>query len=110
MDAPGRTRNERRKHDHPAPTVAAGDGESSVPLASLRTLGQALLEHGAEVKLPAGAELRVVTAAQAALLEFLAAHPFCTIESLDVHNGDPVLAKLRLNEVVAEKIRLGGSR
>lgn len=34
-------------------------------------------------------ELRLITPAQAALLDFLHQHPFATIHELEIHNGDP---------------------
>ncbi len=74
----------------------------------IKSLGQALVRIGNEVPLPLppGCELRVVTAAQGALLDFLAEHPYCTIEGLDVHAGDPDLVRLRLSEAAVKKIKL----
>jgi hypothetical protein len=34
-------------------------------------------------------ELRRVTPAQAALLDWFREHPFATIHDLEIHNGDP---------------------
>ncbi len=84
--------------------------KAKAPVADIKALGQALLRIGSEVPLPLppGCELRVVTAAQSALLDFFAQHPYCTIETLDVHAGDPDLMELRLNEVAVKKIKLAG--
>lgn len=78
------------------------------PTTSLKSLGEALLQISDElpVKLPAGCELRVVSAAQAALLDFFAENPYCTIEELDVHAGEPDLVRLRLSEAAVKKIKL----
>jgi len=78
------------------------------PATRLKSLGEALLQLGDElpVKLPAGCELRVVSAAQAALLDFFAENPYCTIEELDVHAGEPDLVRLRLSEAAVKKIKL----
>jgi hypothetical protein len=78
------------------------------PATSLKSLGEALLQISDElpVKLPAGCELRVVSAAQAALLDFFADNPYCTIEGLDVHAGEPELVRLRLSEAAVKKIKL----
>ena len=75
---------------------------------NLKSLGQALAQIGAELplRLPAGCELRVVSAAQAALLDFFAENPYCTIEGLDVHAGEPELVRLRLSEAAVKKIKL----
>ena len=58
------------------------------------------------LRLPAGCEVRVISAAQAALLDFFAEHPYCTIEGIDVHAGEPELVRLRLSEAVVQKIKL----
>ena len=78
------------------------------PATSLKSLGEAFLQISDElpVKLPAGCELRVVSAAQAALLDFFAENPYCTIEELDVHAGEPDLVRLRLSEAAVKKIKL----
>ena len=75
---------------------------------NLKTLGQALTQLGNELplRLPAGCEVRVISAAQAALLDFFAEHPYCTIEGIDVHAGEPELVRLRLSEAVVQKIKL----
>jgi hypothetical protein len=75
---------------------------------SLRSLAEAVAALASELQvgLPPGSELRIVTPSQAALLEFFAENPFCTIEHLEIHAGDPHLLELRLNEVVAAKIKL----
>jgi len=75
---------------------------------NLKSLGQALTQLGSDlpVKLPAGCELRIVSAAQAVLLDFFAEHPYCTIEGLDVHAGEPDLVRLRLSEAAVKKIKL----
>lgn len=75
---------------------------------SLKSLGQALTQMGNDlpVKLPAGCELRIVSAAQAVLLDFFADNPYCTIEELDVHAGEPDLVRLRLSEAAVKKIKL----
>lgn len=51
--------------------------------AKLRELMEAL-----KVDLGPG-ELRRVTPAQAALLDWFREHPFATIHDLEIHNGDP---------------------
>ena len=81
---------------------------SKLSATNLKSLGQALTQLGSDlpVKLPAGCELRLVSAAQAVLLDFFAEHPYCTIESLDVHAGEPDLVRLRLSEAVVKKIKL----
>ena len=48
----------------------------------------------------------MVTAAQGALLDFFADNPYCTVEGLDVHAGDPELVRLRLSEAAVKKIKL----
>ena len=53
-------------------------------------------------------ELRYVTPAQAALLDYLAEHPFCTILQLEIQNGDPQVGGRLLEGAVAEKFRLAG--
>ena len=65
---------------------------------NLKSLGQALTQIGNDLplKLPAGCELRIVSAPQAVLLDFFAEHPYCTIEELDVHAGEQDLVRLRL--------------
>ena len=75
---------------------------------NLKSLGQALTQLGSDlpVKLPAGCELRIVSAAQAVLLDFFAEHPYCTIEGIDVHAGEPDLVRLRLSEAAVKKIKL----
>ncbi len=75
---------------------------------NLKSLGQALTQMGNDlpVKLPAGCELRIVSAAQSVLLDFFAEHPYCTIEELDVHAGEPDLVRLRLSEAAVKKIKL----
>jgi len=75
---------------------------------NLKTLGQALVRLGNELplRLPAGCEVRVISAAQAQLLDFFAEHPYCTIEGIDVHAGEPELVRLRLSEAVVKKIKL----
>jgi hypothetical protein len=75
---------------------------------NLKTLGHALSQLGNELplRLPAGCEVRVISAAQAALLDFFAEHPYCTIEGIDVHAGEPELVRLRLSEAVVQKIKL----
>jgi len=75
---------------------------------NLKSLGQALSQIGDELplKLPAGCELRLVSAAQAVLLDFFAEHPYCTIEELDVHAGEPDLVRLRLSEAAVKKIKI----
>lgn len=77
-------------------------------VANLKSLGQALAQIGSEVplKLPAGCELRLVSAAQSVLLDFFAENPYCTIEGLDVHAGEPDLVRLRLSEAAVKKIKL----
>jgi len=79
-----------------------------LPTTNLKTLGQALTQLGNELplRLPAGCEVRVISAAQAALLDFFAEHPYCTIEGIDVHAGEPELVRLRLSEAVVQKIKL----
>ena len=61
------------------------------------------------VKLPAG-ELRMITPAQAALLDWFAAHPFARIRDLEVANGDPIIGDHELSAATAEKFRLVASR
>jgi len=82
--------------------------KAKAPAADIKALGQALLRIGSEVPLPLppGCELRVVTAAQGALLDFFAQHPYCTIETIEVHAGDPALVGLRLCDAAVKKIKL----
>jgi hypothetical protein len=82
--------------------------KAKAPAADLKSLGQALVRLGTELPLPLppGCELRVVTAAQGALLDFFADNPYCTVEGLDVHAGDPELVRLRLSEAAVKKIKL----
>ncbi len=82
--------------------------KAKAPAADIKALGQALMRIGSEVPLPLppGCELRVVTAAQAALLDFFAENPYSTIEDLDVHAGDPDLVRLRLSEAAVKKIKM----
>lgn len=74
----------------------------------LKTLADALAAIGAELplRLPAGCELRVVTAAQGALLDFMAENPYCTIERVEVVAGEPQLVCKRIAETVVQKFRM----
>lgn len=58
------------------------------------------------VKVPAGCELRVVTAAQAALLEFGTRHPFCELK-VEFRAGEPYMATAEFAEMV-ERFLLTG--
>ncbi len=60
------------------------------------------------IRLPAG-ELRVVSPAQAALLDFCARHPFCQI-SLEVRAGEPHMASKEWEGGVREAFLLAEER
>jgi len=101
-------------HKPSAPKLPSAAGAvariGSLPATTLKSLGEALTQIGHELplKLPAGCQLRVVSAAQAALLDFFAENPYCTIEDIDVHAGEPELVRLRLSEAAVKKIKLAG--
>ena len=78
---------------------------------NLRAIGEGIARLGniCPVRLPPGSQLRVVSAAQAALLDFLAEHPFCRITDLEIVNGEPHLVRLKLNDAVEQTIKLSRS-
>ena len=100
------------RHDRKATGLvsSAERGEKPVGKATptLRALAAALAEIADQISipLPAGCELRVVTAAQAALLDFIGQNPYCTIEELQIHAGDPDLVRLRFCEGAIRKFKL----
>jgi len=70
---------------------------------------RALLES-LGIALPPG-ELRLVSPAQAALLDWFAEHPFATVRELKVENGEPIIGEHELSAATAERFRLvGGNR
>lgn len=54
-------------------------------------------------------EIRFVSPARAALLDFLDANPFATIHEIEIHNGDPKAWEMQ-EEVVTRKFRAGKER
>ena len=56
------------------------------------------------VRLPPG-EVRLVSPAQASLLDFMAEHPFATIRELEIHNGEPGAWSQEMEGRVTEKFR-----
>jgi len=61
-----------------------------MPATSQPAIEAKLRELMAALELDLGpGELRRVSPAQAALLDWFRAHPFSTIHELEIHNGDP---------------------
>ena len=58
------------------------------------------------IRLPPG-ELRLVSPAQAALLDFMAEHPFATLHELEVHAGEPISWSKEIEGKITEKFRAG---
>lgn len=52
-------------------------------------------------------ELRWVSPAQAALLDWFAGHPFATVRNLKIENGEPIIGEHELSVATTEKFRLG---
>ena len=76
-----------------------------MPATSQPAIEAKLRELMAALKVDLGpGELRRVTPAQAALLDWFRAHPFSTIHELEIHNGDPKTWEEQRG-VVTEKFR-----
>ena len=76
-----------------------------MPATSQPEIEAKLRELMAALKVDLGpGELRRVTPAQAALLDFFREHPFSTIHELEIHNGDPKTWE-RQQGAVTEKFR-----